>query len=415
MKCSKPKGSPLYQPSIKRRRAYLFGLAAVPSLWAAAVAATIPFSIPLATLPQPQHWTRPAANQLLNYIDHVGSHGLEPANYEPDELKSAIQSGDPAQLERQASESFGFVARDLANGRVPAVQRRRFYIATAPLQASQVAILIDRGLTDGDVGKVLEGVAPTDPQYAALRAALAALPAGSQAERRKLLVSLERWRWLPRELGATHLRVNIPEYRARLMQDGKEIASHRVIVGKPSTPTPQFSAAVTGVIVNPTWQVPQSIIAESIGHLVRATPQAARARGFSWSSSSGRLSVVQGPGDGNALGRVKLEMPNPFTVYLHDTPNKELFDKPDRAFSHGCIRTDKPLDLAATLLGPAGWTRAKIDEAVATGRTQRVALQRPIPVYVLYFTVYADADGTVRYLNDPYGLDAAIYASLTRR
>lgn len=390
-------------------RASILALAAVPALWAATVMA-----LPATTDVRPQHWTRQSAAQLLGYVQRIDSHGLNPADYDRDALLWAVEYGDPAQLERQASESFGLVARDLANGHVRPAERRRFYIGTPPLEPADIAVLIDQALASQDISRTLDSLAPTDPQYTALRAALAKLAPAAVNERRKIEASLERWRWLPHELGARHLLVNIPEYQVRLMQDGKEIATHRVIVGKPSTPTPQFSTSVAGVIINPPWQVPQSIIAESIGKLVRNTPAAARARGFSWTSSKGRLSVTQGPGPGNALGQVKLDMPNGFTVYLHDTPSKELFEKPDRAFSHGCIRTDKALNLAAELLADSGWTRPKIDQAVAARATQRVALPQPVPVYVLYFTARANPDGTVRYFGDPYSLDGAIYDSLNR-
>jgi L,D-transpeptidase YcbB len=168
-------------------------------------------------------------------------------------------------------------------------------------------------------------------------------------------------------------------------------------------------------VFNPPWHVPQSIIAESVGRLVRNSPDVARARGYTWSYSDGGLRVTQQPGPGNALGQMKLDMPNPFTVYVHDTSSRDLFDKDERTLSHGCIRTDQPFDLARTLLASAGWTRSMIDEVVATRKTRRVALDQPVPVYTVYLTAYADADGAVRYLDDPYSLDPALNRLLDDR
>ena len=387
-----------------RMKASLCAFLAVPMACAAAMAAAAP---PVSATP-PQRWTRSEATSLLAYIEHIDGHGLEPADYGPDKLRQAIQSGDAAGLEQQTSASFGLVAADLAGGHVPSSQRRQFHIATLSLQPDRIAALIDRAIASDDLAAVLDGLAPHDPQYIALRKALGKLPAGSDEERRKIEASLERWRWMPRQMGERRLIVNIPEYRVHFISDGNEIASHRVIVGKRSTPTPQISAQVTGVILNPTWSVPQSIIRESVGSLVRNNPGTARARGYTWSYAGGGLRVVQQPGPGNALGQLKLDMPNPFTVYLHDTSNRDLFEREDRTLSHGCIRTDKPYDLAALLLAGTDWSRARIDDVVASRRTTRIPLAQPVPVYTVYMTAYVGPDGTVVYSGDPYGLDAAV-------
>lgn len=393
------------------RASVLAALAALATTGVAAAATDAAFAPP----PVPQRWDRAAAARLHAYIARIDSHGLEPTDYQPVALAAAIAAGDSAELERRASASFGLLARDLANGHVRPAQRRGFHLATAALEPRQIALLIDQALTLGNVERVLDGLAPQNAQYRALRSALARLPADAEAERRKIEASLERWRWMPREMGSRHLLVNIPEYRVRLLDGGREIASHRVIVGKPSTPTPQFSTQVSGVILNPTWTVPQSIIAESVGSLVRNHPATARTRGYTWTRSGGTLRVVQQPGPQNSLGQLRLDMPNAFAVYLHDTPSKALFDRETRALSHGCIRTDRPFDLAVTLLAGTGWTRAIIDEVVAGRETRRIALERPVPVYMVYLPVYAGADGSVAYFGDPYGLNDAINRLLDDR
>jgi murein L,D-transpeptidase YcbB/YkuD len=159
--------------------------------------------------------------------------------------------------------------------------------------------------------------------------------------------------------------------------------------------------------------VPRSIIAESVGALIARSPATARARGYRWTGSGPTLSVVQGTGPTNSLGQVKLGMPNPHSIFIHDTPAKALFERQSRAFSHGCIRTDKALDLAARLLADVpGLSRASIDSMVATGQTQRVALPRQVPVHIVYLTATPGPGGTIRRLPDLYGRDAAVISAL---
>lgn len=394
--------------AVGRAASCLHGLAAVALLWLLLLGATVA----VAQEPVPQRWNREAASGLSTYIQRIGRHGLNPADYGANELSQAIRSGDPALLERRATNSFGLVAVDLASGHIRAGNRGRNYIVSDPIDPARIARLIDVAIASRNPASVLERLAPANPQYAALQKALAALPAGSDSERRKIEVSLERWRWLPRALGERHLLVNIPEYRVRLFDNGAQIASHRVIVGTLRTPTPQFSTEATGVILNPSWYVPQSIIAESVGRLVRTSPATARQRGYTWSYSSGRLQVTQQPGPNNALGQMKLDMPNPLSIFLHDTPNKDLFEREVRTFSHGCVRTHDPFGLAETLLADTGWTRSMIDEGVAARKTVRAPLSTPLPVHMVYMTAYAKPDGAIEYFDDPYSLDAAIAAKL---
>jgi murein L,D-transpeptidase YcbB/YkuD len=275
-----------------------------------------------------------------------------------------------------------------------------------------VTRMIDMAITARKVDWVLDSFAPQNPEYAALRRALAGPDGADAAKRAQVEVALERWRWFPHNPGDRYLIVNIPEYRLRFIENGREIDSHKVVVGQVTKQTPQLGTRVTGVILNPTWTVPQSIIAESVGSLVRRSPGTARSRGYSWKSTNGRLSVVQAPGPGNSLGQMKLDMPNPLTVYLHDTPSKSLFDKEDRTFSHGCMRMQNPFDLAEKLLADVGWNRSRIDAVVASRVTTRVGLKAPLPAYVVYMTAVPQADGSIAYLKDPYKLDGAVAAPM---
>ncbi len=350
-------------------------------------------------------WNLPAAAALLEYGQHVDSHGLEPGDYELDKLRVAMALNDQAGLDLAATRTFALLARDLANGRTPLGERRLTYYRGMGLSPDGVVELMDKALAGNDVAGTLERLAPSSPDYRMLRTALISLPADASANRTVLRANLERWRWLPRNFGERYLLVNIPEYNVRLVDGGQVVETHRVIVGKTKTPTPQFSTTVTGVILNPTWRVPQSIIAESVGAMVRNRPAEAARKGFTWTGSGKGLQVTQGPGPGNSLGQFKLEMLNPLSIYLHDTPSKGLFEQKERAYSHGCIRTDKPFDLAARLLAGTDWNAAKISRTVSAAQTVTVPLPRPLPVYIVYLTARVEPSGKLALYGDPYGLD----------
>jgi murein L,D-transpeptidase YcbB/YkuD len=373
--------------------------------------------IALAMLPgtaaaQAPTWTVETATQLLRAVEDAGADGLDPRDYAPGPLKAAIAAGDAEALQSAAGTSYRRLAHDLVQGHVGAEQRRAWHIPAPAAEPGAIDTHMARALADGRIRAFLETLLPRDPQYRALKAALAATPPADRARIETLRVNLERWRWLPRDLGARHLLVNVPGYTLTVVENGRLSAVHRVIVGKPRTPTPQFAATVSGAIVNPWWEIPQSIVAESVGALVRTRPAVATARGYRWSTDEGgHLRVRQAPGDGNSLGRVKLVMPNPFSIFIHDTPAKALFARPVRAFSHGCIRTENPLDLAARL---AGRKRAELDAIVASGETTQIDVPR-LPVYVVYLTATADPDGKVSVLPDLYGRDDPVAAELADR
>ncbi len=341
---------------------------------------------------------------LLAFIERVGSHGLNPLDYNPLALRSAIAAGDSANLSRLSDESFVRIAHDLARGKLAAdASAKRF----GGLSAFDARALMKGALLRDDVMGSLDALAPQDFSYVSLRNALSSLsPAAPIEQRDALLATLERRRWMPRAPMGRHVVVNIPAYRLDLFDGDVLIESHRVIVGKKTTPTPQFPAAIEAVTLNPSWFVPDSIVKESVGALIRSNPAAARAKGYIWNrDSGGKLSVVQSPGDQNALGRVKFELPNPFHVYIHDTPSRELFDRSLRALSHGCIRVSEPGAFAATILERQGWDVAGIQKAIADGDTHTIALQTHVPVEIVYFTAEPTSDGSVRYWPDIYNID----------
>lgn len=263
-----------------------------------------------------------------------------------------------------------------------------FGIATAPASA--------RWLGPDDVVVTAHSYGPIHPYRAAVEAAYGAET--DPARRAVLAVNLERWRALPAQLGQRYLLVNIPAQEVVLWEGGTPVARWDVIVGRPRTPTAAFSAEVSGVNLNPSWYIPQSIVRESVAALVRNNPAEARRRGYVVSGGSYR----QLPGPGNALGRMKLIMPNSHAIYLHDTPARHLFDEQARAFSHGCIRVQDAMGFAARL---AGVTRAELETMAADGQTRTVPLAQPVPVHITYFTAVPGQDGQLRYLDDIYGRD----------
>jgi len=255
------------------------------------------------------------------------------------------------------------------------------------------------------------------------RRTLAALNVRVDTRVKQIGINLERARTLS-ETADFAVVVNIPTFHATLIRDGIAVWATRVIVGDIETPTPELAAMITEIVLNPTWAVPAKIAAEEIlpsvlrdpGFLARggytlyaADGSIANPADVAWTAMSPRnfpYRIVQRPGPANQLGQVKFVIPNANSVFLHDTPKKALFERAVRAFSHGCIRIQDPLVLAEAILGRGGWTRAAIDEQLATGKTRSLLLPSPVPIQVLYQTVLAETDGTLFFADDIYGLDA---------
>ena len=389
------------------RNAALVILLATPTMPGAIQAAALDQEQPpaAAPVPAPVSWRMNDARELLDYVQSIGTEGLLPASYGPDRLAAAIATGDRAQVSPVATEIFLQLATDLSGGQVRGRSRVDWFMPDAGLDDAGKQQLLTQVTSHGGVADALNGLLPTHPQYAGLRRALANTDPSDTARRDLIRVNMERWRWLPRSLGARHVLVNVPAFTAALIDDGHVTARHRAVVGAVRTPTPQLSARITAVTINPYWNVPQSIIrTTSFGAGYEVT------RG-----ANGVISVRQPPGPRNALGRVKIEMPNPHAIYLHDTPSQALFGRAVRAFSHGCIRTQNVRDFAALLLEPTGhWDRSEIDEAVNTGRNQTTPLARPVPVYIAYFTAAATTDGNIVTYNDIYGRDVPVRVALNR-
>ncbi|MBI3328271.1 MAG: L,D-transpeptidase family protein [Nitrospinae bacterium] len=263
---------------------------------------------------------------------------------------------------------------------------------------------------------------------------LAALNVPVEARVRQLELNMERWRWLPQQLGDRHIRINIANFALEVVEDGRPVLTMPVIVGRPDRPTPSFSAYMSHLVLRPYWQVPPSIAIADKLPLFRKDPSYVTKQRFrifpgwgaegkpidphtiDWSQVSAHnfnYRLRQDPGPLNALGRVKFMLLNPFNVYLHDTPSRNLFSKPVRALSSGCIRLADPIALAEYVLrDDHRWPREKILDAIEHRTQHTVRLPEPIPVHLLYATAWVDEDGSIHFRQDIYDEDQALEQAL---
>jgi murein L,D-transpeptidase YcbB/YkuD len=368
--------------------------------------------------PLVQPWTIESAQQLVAVINAIDVEGLDPRDYELQALRVAIASGPSEELDRIASKNFIWLVEDLRDGRTPMSAREQWFVVDPDRDKFRTGDLLTQALASGDIAGTLAQLNPTHPDYAALRAELAATPLESTERRKLIRANMDRWRWLARDLGPQYLITNVPEYQLRITVNDQIIKTYRTVVGKPGrTATPQLAEKVSGVVFNPTWTVPQSIVVgEGLGRKVLDNPAWAARNGYkATESASGRITVVQQPGPGNSLGRMKLEMPNPHAIFFHDTPSKHFFAQDMRALSHGCIRTDRALELAIAMaiLGK-GATKEEAIEIVTSGKYTLVPIKKEMPAYITYFTMATDINGEMKTFRDIYDRDAPVLASLDK-
>lgn len=377
-------------------------------------------------------WTAAAAAELVATVRAADREGLRPSDYAADSIQARLERtagpADLAALDILLSRTFLRYARHLASGRFfpPAVDTMWSAPPGVDLHAGLAAV------TDaGTVGEALRRLAPPHEGYARLRAALERFR-GDTARLRRIEANLERWRWVPRDLGPAYVMVNVPGFSLELVEAGRAVHAARVVAGRPEWPTPITTAALTHVVFHPSWYVPRAIaLAEIVPAAARDSayftrtgirvypsrggaaldPTAIDWRGVTESSYVYRL--VQGPGPTNPLGAVRFQLVSPFGVMLHDTPQRELFTGEARAMSHGCVRVAEAGTLANLLLGAvSGWTRDSTAAALALGRERPVALPRAIPVVLAYWTAWVDDDGVTQLRDDVYGWDARVTGAL---
>jgi L,D-transpeptidase YcbB len=228
-----------------------------------------------------------------------------------------------------------------------------------------------------------------------------------------IIANMERWRWMPRDLGKTHVMVNLPDFTLRLMHNGSMMWTTRIVIGKPAMPTPLLFETMKFITVNPTWNVPQSIVQNEYLPALEQDPTVLDRMGLKVVRDRDGVHISQPPGDGNALGRLRFNFPNRFDVYQHDTPEKYLFNETRRAYSHGCMRVQDPVKYAQLLLSierpNEGYTEDKIRRMFGHDE-QDIQFPAPIPVHLTYQTAYVDDDGQLVMRSDVYGLDSRVMA-----
>ena len=385
----------------------------------------------------------PQLDQLIEVLRTASQHGLEPAAYNVDELQAARAAADEAwmgakfqteqipDLDLRLTYAFLEHAADLLGWRLSPRTIDRSWLATP--KKVDLAEQLRAAIEKNTVRDTLAALAPVHPQYKGLQAAFMR----AQQERRtqdaeRIAMNLERWRWVPRDLGDRHVLVNVPAYQMQVIEDGTPVLAMRVIVGAPDTPTPLFSDNMTYVVFSPYWNIPESILREETLPRLAENPDYLARNNMEVVGTSGELVDVasvdwedeeatkglrfrQAPGPENALGLVKFIFPNHFSVYLHDTPGDALFKKHERALSHGCIRVEQPVALAEYVLDDQnGWASPRIVQAMNAKEEQTVTLKKPLPVHIGYWTAWVGEDGHVTFTDDPYALDRKHAAARAR-
>lgn len=362
---------------------------------------------------EPVWTTREAqANSLMKAVLSAGDHGLAPELFHARLLRGKTTL-PPLDRELIRSDAFLSYADALARGAVP-IERRRDDQALTP-EPIDVATVLDTAIDSSDPRAVIEELAPTTPTYRALRQALRSYRSGVAGDRgvssnrlRVIEVNLERQRWLPRRLPADRVWANAADARVVLYRANQPVFSSRAIVGQDvrAKQTPEFQATIDGVLFNPPWNIPGDIATAEILPRLNRDPNYLKRLNIIRLPNGG---LQQQPGLLAGLGLIKFEMENRFDVYLHDTPNKALFNRDNRRISHGCIRVENPRELAALLMQQPIET---VNSAIATGNTNRGRLTQPVPVFVVYQTAFLDTNGTLQFRPDDYDRDAEVWARL---
>jgi murein L,D-transpeptidase YcbB/YkuD len=397
---------------------------------------------------QPAWTDNSAVADAVAVIASASAHGLVPADYDGPGLSQAFEEMEKraakdqgaaegwAALDARVTTALMRVGRDVSTGRVPPTSidaQWKPRMTPSGLGASLAESWRGRRLSTW-----LDTIAPPHAGYARLRASLATLEAAHSRDNARVDVvrmNLDRWRWLPTDLGMRYLVANSPEYTLRAIEDGRTAFEMRVVVGGlGDRQTPLFSDVMETVVFNPYWHIPKSIAQGETAPAVAKDPDYLESHNIEvldaasghrhvdpedvdWNDKDALKSLVfrQRPGDDNALGDVKFLFPNRHAVYMHDTPSTTFFQRPMRALSHGCVRVAEPEKLAAYVLrDQPAWNAATIATNMSGDREQHVKLTQPLPVHLVYFTATVDDRGNLVFFDDVYKLDEKQLRSLPR-
>ena len=392
----------------------------------------------------------PAGQAVVAEIGRADDWGLEASAFKLPKLtagSSELSRTERADAEVAISLAVLEYARYARGGRTEPTSLSRNIDRQLPLIAPGVVIEAAAKAEKPDA--YLRGLHPQHPQFELLRQKYLALrgsagedskeggkrdkkkaAASDAAMAHRVLLNMEEWRWMPESLGDFYVWANVPEYLVRVVKDGKVIHTERIVVGKPDTQTPIFSDEMEQVIFHPFWGVPNSIKTADIQpSLARGSTRVLERYNLriqyggrdidpssvDWTTADMRkFHVYQPPGGPNLLGVVKFRFPNKHDVYMHDTPQKNLFNASVRANSHGCMRVRNPERLAEVLLAhDQGWTAGRVAAAIKSGpQNNQIGLKQKIPVHVTYFTAAVDDDGKLEFFNDLYGHEKRITLGL---
>ena len=331
--------------------------------------------------------------------------GLDAADYHVDELdaarRAALTPDTAVDLDLRATYTYLRYAADLSLGTIdPEDLNPEWHPATRTVYLRNA---LHAGLDQNNIGQSLAALAPHSAQYLGLKHQLSlARQKQDAAAVEQIAMNMERWRWLPEDLGSRYLLVNIPAFQLDAIENGKSVLEMKVVTGKKTSPTPILADRMTTVVFSPYWNIPQDIVKKEILPKIEKDPAYLDKNNM---EADDKGNYRQRPGKGNSLGQVKFLFPNHYNVYLHDTPAQSLFERIERDFSHGCVRLDEPMKLAQYVLrDQPEWTDDKIAAAMQAGTERAVPMKTPLPIYLVYFTAWEE-NGALKTVPDVYGID----------
>jgi murein L,D-transpeptidase YcbB/YkuD len=353
-------------------------------------------------------------------LKNADADGLESSDYKIPTF-AGLAPEALAEADLKLTQTVLTYARHVQAGRFPYTRVSRNI--ELPQAAPETADVLNALAATQDAGKVLDAFSPQHEEYRKLKAMLAELRGAAGAKKgdasrqiETILANMERWRWYPRDLGSAHVIVNQPDFTLRVMHDGAQVWTTRIVIGKPSMPTPLLSETMKYITVNPTWHVPPSIVHNEYLPALAQDPTVLSRMGLRVSYSGGGVSISQPPGPGNALGRIRFNFPNRFLVYQHDTPDKYYFAHEVRAYSHGCMRVQDPAKYAEVLLNivhpEEHWTAARITRMFGTAEQNLQLQPTPVWVHLTYQTAFVDSTGKLQMRRDIYNLDSRTLAAM---
>jgi murein L,D-transpeptidase YcbB/YkuD len=361
------------------------------------------------------------ATSAVARLKHADADGLEVSDYKTPNF-AGLGSDALAEAELKLTQSVLTYARHVQAGRFPYTRVSRNI--ELPQAVPEPADILGAIAAAADAGTALDAFSPQHEEYQKLKATLAEVRANSSGKKGEaprqlestIIANMERWRWYPRDLGKAHVVVNQPDFTLRVMHEGAQVWTTRIVIGKPSMPTPLLSETMKFITVNPTWHVPPSIVHNEYLPALAQDPTVLARMGLHVSYSGGGVSITQPPGPNNALGRIRFNFPNRFLVYQHDTPDKYYFAHEVRAYSHGCMRVQDPAKYAEVLLNIARpqehWTAARITRMFGSGEQDLQLQPTPIWVHLTYQTAFVDNAGKLQTRRDVYNLDSRTLAAI---